>query len=56
MVEDQAQLRVSVLTSNYLAVAFRFYLSRQSHAECEGCWMTDAVMVEDVARLPGVES
>ena len=56
VVEDHAQLRVSVLTREYLAVSFRFYLSRQADGECRGCWMTDAVMVEDMRMLPGVES
>lgn len=54
--DDRAELRVSLLTQNYLAVAFRFYLSKQSHPECEGCWMTDAVTVEDARPLPGVQT
>ena len=53
---DQAQLPVSVLTADYVAVAFRFHLSRQTHAECDGCWMTDGVTVEGARRLPGVKT
>ncbi len=54
--EDQASLQVSVLTRDFLAVAYRFYLSRQSVPGCEGCWMTDAVTVDDVRRVPGVDA
>lgn len=53
---DKAQLPVSVLTADYIAVAFRFYLSRQTHADCDGCWMTDGVTVEDARQLPGVRT
>ncbi len=56
VVEDQAHLQVSVLTQDYVAVAFRFYLSRQRHAECDGCWMTDSVTVEGARRMPGVNT
>lgn len=56
VVEDQARLQVSVLTPDYVAVAFRFYLSRQTHAECNGCWMTDGVTVESARQLPGVNT
>ncbi len=56
VVGDKAQLPVSVLTTDYIAVAFRFYLSRQTHADCDGCWMTDGVTVEDARQLPGVRT
>ena len=54
--DDKAQLQVSVLSADYVAVAFRFYLSRQTHAACDGCWMTDGVTVESARRLPGVKT
>lgn len=56
IVGDRAQLPVSVLSADYVAVAFRFYLSRQTHAACAGCWMTDGVTVEDARQLPGVRT
>ena len=56
VVGDKAQLPVSVLTTDYIAVAFRFYLSRQTHADCDGCWMTDGVTVEDARQIPGVRT
>lgn len=56
IVDDQAQLPVSVLTADFVAVAFRFYLSRQTHADCDGCWMTDGVTVERASKLPGVKT
>jgi len=56
IVDDRAQLQVSVLTADYVAVAFRFYLSRQEHTGCEGCWMTDGVTVEGARKLPGVKT
>lgn len=56
IVGDQAQLPVSILTADYTAVAFRFYLSRQTHADCDGCWMTDGVTVEGARQLPGVKT
>lgn len=52
----RAQLPVSVLTSDYVAVAFRFYLSRQTHPDCDGCWMTDGVTIEGARQLPGVQT
>ena len=54
--DDRASLPVRVLTSDFLAVEFRFFLSRQTHAECDGCWMTDAVNVVDVRRVPGLKT
>ena len=56
VVDDQAHLQVSVLTQNDYAVAFRFYLSRQTHPECDGCWMTDSVTVESARKVPGVKT
>ncbi|MDH3712753.1 MAG: DUF4864 domain-containing protein, partial [Gammaproteobacteria bacterium] len=56
IVDDEAQLRVSVLSADYVAIAFRFYLRRQTHVGCEGCWMTDGVTVEGARQLPGVKT
>ena len=56
IVDDHARLQVSVLTADYVAVAFRFYLSRQKHTGCDGCWMTDGVTVEGARKLPGVKT
>ncbi len=47
IVEDMARQRVTLTGPTY-AVTFAFYLSKQVHAECRGCWMTDAVTVERV--------
>jgi hypothetical protein len=54
--DNRAQLQVSVLSVDYVAIAFRFYLSRQTHAGCDGCWMTDGVTVEGARQLPGVKT
>ena len=45
--EDRARQRVT-LTGPRARVSYWFYLSRQSKAPCAGCWMTDAVFVEQV--------
>ena len=31
-------------------VTYAFYLSRQTHQACDGCWMTDAVTIEKVEK------
>ena len=45
--EDRARQRVT-LTGPRARVSYWFYLSRQSEAPCADCWMTDAVLVEQV--------
>ena len=45
--EDVARQRVT-LTGARSRVSCWFYLSRQSKAPFAGCWMTDAVFVEQV--------
>ena len=45
---NQARQRVT-LTGTRAIVTYWFYLSRQSQAPCEDCWMTDAVYIEQSA-------
>ena len=47
--ENQARLRVT-LRGIQEVITYAFYLSRQTHSECDGCWMTDAVTIENVAK------
>ena len=54
-ISGRARQRVT-LTGTRERMTYWFYLSRQSEAPCEGCWMTDAVFVEqptDQFRLTG---
>jgi hypothetical protein len=48
VVGTRARQKVT-LTGTSRIVTYVFYLSRQEHDACEGCWMTDAVSVERVA-------
>ena len=49
VVEQQARQRVH-LTGGGKVVTYVFYLSRQDHPECDGCWMTNSVDVEAVSQ------
>ena len=44
-ISGRARQRIT-LTGTRERMTYWFYLSRQSEAPCEGCWMTDAVFVE----------
>ena len=44
-VANQARQRVT-LTGTRASMTYWFYLSRQSEAPYEDCWMTDAVYIE----------
>lgn len=48
---DRARQRVTLIGPGG-ATGYEFFLSRQVHAECQGCWMTDAVTVVRVAAVP----
>ena len=45
IVDDVARQRVTLFGS-HTAIAYVFYLSRQSEGPCIDCWMTDAVTIE----------
>ena len=47
--ENQARQLV-ILKGTSETITFAFYLSRQTHQECDGCWMTDAVTIEKVEK------
>lgn len=48
-----AAQRVSLTSSDGLIAVYIFVLSRQRSGDCDGCWMTDSVMVEAMQRLGG---
>lgn len=47
IVGNRARQRVTLISTTR-AIAFVFYLSKQQHESCDGCWMTDAVAVERI--------
>ena len=47
ILNDKARQRVT-LKGTSETITYAFYLSRQTLADCEGCWMTDAVTIERV--------
>jgi len=53
--EETATQRVTIVDSNGKATVYLFSLSKQSGSACEGCWMTDSVVVVPVRqqRLDG---
>lgn len=48
--EETATQRVTIIDPNGRATVYLFSLSKQSDSSCEGCWMTDSVMVVPVKR------
>ena len=36
-------------------ITYAFYLSRQTHDACDGCWMTDAVTIERVEKTQSAQ-
>ena len=53
--EESASQRVTIIDPNGNATVYLFSLSKQSDPSCEGCWMTDSVLVMPVRqqRLDG---
>lgn len=49
IVNEKARQRVH-LTGGGKVVTYIFYLSRQAHPDCDGCWMTNSVDVEAVSQ------
>jgi hypothetical protein len=47
---ETATQRVTIIDTNGNATVFRFALSKQSGAPCDGCWMTDSVETMPVKR------
>ena len=47
--ENRARQLVT-LTGATETITYAFYLSRQTHPACDGCWMTDAVTIEKVEK------
>ena len=47
--EDHARQRVTLRGVEEI-ITYAFYLSSQTHSECDGCWMTDAVTIENVEK------
>ena len=46
VIDRRARQRVKLYGKNGEAVVYVFYLSKQTAAPYENCWMTDAVMIE----------
>lgn len=46
---DQAAQEVTLVQADGRRVTFLFGVSRQQGGDCDGCWMTDAVLRRDVA-------
>lgn len=49
---DKAIQRVKLVGVDGQAIIYVFMLTRQTEAPCQGCWLTDAVLVEPVKELP----
>ena len=49
---DRAVQRVTLTHADGRRVAYVFGLSRQEGGECDGCWMTDAVVREERPPAP----
>ena len=45
---SRARQRVTISGSDNNIISYVFYLSSQKSGNCVGCWMTDAVMIENV--------
>jgi hypothetical protein len=42
---DTASQRVTITAADGKAAVYRFELSRQSWSGCDGCWVTDSVIL-----------
>ena len=47
IVDRYARQKVTLVGASKI-ITYVFYLSKQSHTQCEGCWMTDSVAIEEV--------
>ena len=47
---ETASQRVTIIDANGNATVYLFTLSKQSGPPCEGCWMTDSVVIVPVKR------
>ncbi len=49
-IRDNRARQLVTLKGTSETITYAFYLSRQTHQECDGCWMTDAVTIERVEK------
>ena len=42
--------QIVILKGTRETITYAFYLSRQTHQSCNGCWVTDAVTIERVQK------
>jgi hypothetical protein len=47
IVDRYARQKVTLVGTSKI-VTFVFYLSKQTHSQCEECWMTDSVAIEEI--------
>ena len=52
--ENRARQLVT-LKGTIETITYAFYLSRQTHDACDGCWMTDAVTIERVEKTQSAQ-